>query len=190
MRAGESLFGEKGFGGVTVGDIEQAAGLRPRAGGFYRHFKSKQALLVALAAERFETPQKLGLTDAFPLGDTRAELVFVARAYARLNRPGDRLERVIRDEAPRIPALKTLLAAAHGDLAEALSAWIGAKPACRGLEPGAIMEIVMMIGGGWLFYLSRRDEFTPPAGFAEEGLLRRWADHWAAYLDAPRADPD
>ncbi|GAB4528829.1 MAG: hypothetical protein Tsb0010_11180 [Parvularculaceae bacterium] len=190
MRAGETLFGEKGFSGVTVGEIERAAGLSPRAGGFYRHFKSKHALLVALAAERFETPRKLGLTDVFPLGDTRAELVYIARAYARLNRPGDRLERVLRDEAPRIPELAALLARAHGDLAAALAAWIGAKPACQGLDAGAVMEVTMMIAGGWLFYLSRRDEFAPPAGFAEEGLLRRWADHWAAFLDAPAAAGD
>ena len=39
------LFAERGYRGTTVGDIEQAAGLAPRAGGLYKHFASKDEVL-------------------------------------------------------------------------------------------------------------------------------------------------
>ena len=39
------LFGEQGFHATRVAQIEAAAGLAPGAGGLYRHFPSKRALL-------------------------------------------------------------------------------------------------------------------------------------------------
>ena len=38
----------EGLRGDDVADIEQAAGLAPGAGGTYRHFPSKQAILEAV----------------------------------------------------------------------------------------------------------------------------------------------
>ena len=40
------LFAERGYRGTTVGDIEQAAGLSPRAGGLYKHFASKDEVVT------------------------------------------------------------------------------------------------------------------------------------------------
>jgi AcrR family transcriptional regulator len=39
------LFATQGFAGTTVVEIEQASGLAPGRGGFYRHFKDKEAVL-------------------------------------------------------------------------------------------------------------------------------------------------
>jgi AcrR family transcriptional regulator len=47
LDAAISLFGERGFKGTSVADIEAAAGLSPGAGGMFHHFKSKQAVLEA-----------------------------------------------------------------------------------------------------------------------------------------------
>ena len=52
------LFAQRGFRGTRVGDIEAAAGLSPRAGAFYRHFKSKKEVLHA-ALDRYVS----GLSD-------------------------------------------------------------------------------------------------------------------------------
>jgi len=41
------LFGEQGYAGTSVAQIEAAAGLSPGAGGLYAHFRSKEALLRA-----------------------------------------------------------------------------------------------------------------------------------------------
>jgi TetR/AcrR family transcriptional repressor of nem operon len=45
------LFRERGFQGVAVGDLMKAAGFTH--GGFYNHFKSKQALIAQALAEAF-----------------------------------------------------------------------------------------------------------------------------------------
>jgi len=42
------LFAEHGYDGTSVAQIEAAAGLTPGAGGLYRHFGSKEQLLVAV----------------------------------------------------------------------------------------------------------------------------------------------
>lgn len=58
------LFAERGYAGTSVADIEQAAGLTPRASGTYRHSPSKKAVLEA------------GLAGAAPghTGDKRTSL--------------------------------------------------------------------------------------------------------------------
>lgn len=47
LDAAMDCFARKGFSGTTVADIEAAAGFSPRAGGTYRHFPSKRAMLEA-----------------------------------------------------------------------------------------------------------------------------------------------
>ena len=41
------LFGEQGYTSTSVAEIENAAGLRPGAGGLYAHYRSKEDLLRA-----------------------------------------------------------------------------------------------------------------------------------------------
>lgn len=48
------LFGEQGFAKTSVAQIEQAAGLSGGSGALYRHFKSKDELLVRAVASRLE----------------------------------------------------------------------------------------------------------------------------------------
>lgn len=48
LKAAISCFGAKGFAATTIANIERAAGLSPGAGGTYRHFPSKQAILEAV----------------------------------------------------------------------------------------------------------------------------------------------
>jgi AcrR family transcriptional regulator len=48
VAAASRCFATKGYSGTTIADIEVAAGYSPRAGGLYRHFGSKQAILEAV----------------------------------------------------------------------------------------------------------------------------------------------
>jgi AcrR family transcriptional regulator len=43
-----ALFAERGYVTTSVADIEAAVGLTPGSGGLYRHFVSKEALLLAV----------------------------------------------------------------------------------------------------------------------------------------------
>ena len=57
LDAALELFAERGYSRTSIGEIEAAAGLVPRSGGMYRHFRNKEALLRA-AVER-----EIGSTD-------------------------------------------------------------------------------------------------------------------------------
>lgn len=77
------LFGEKGYRGTSVAQIEAAAGLTPGAGGLYHHFSSKEALLAAGIERHLSRLDALRdirrlLTN---LGDLRAELSVTARYF-------------------------------------------------------------------------------------------------------------
>ncbi|WP_051466445.1 TetR/AcrR family transcriptional regulator [Actinomadura oligospora] len=81
LDAAMRLFGEQGYRGTSVAQIERAAGLTPGAGGLYHHFRTKEELLRA-GIER-----NLSRLDALRdirrvlggLGDLRAELTLSAR---------------------------------------------------------------------------------------------------------------
>jgi len=52
VQAAMRLFAARGYAGTSVAEIEGAVGLRPGSGGLYRHFPSKEALLLA-AVEQY-----------------------------------------------------------------------------------------------------------------------------------------
>lgn len=183
IEAGARLFAKVGYQRTSIGAIEEEAGLSPRAGGFYRHFKSKEELLLELANLKLETPAKLGLDQILPLGNTRAELIYIARAYDRLNRAGGPLARTIHAEAGRIPRLAKLLQSANSELFTGLIDWLLHKPCAKSLTPPQIGELVFIIFGGWLFFIGRQDQIIGAAQPNPEALLSNWATHWADYLD-------
>ncbi|MHB8320340.1 MAG: TetR/AcrR family transcriptional regulator [Acidimicrobiales bacterium] len=45
--AAAALFADRGYAGTTIAEIERAVGLTPGSGGLYRHFSSKEELLLA-----------------------------------------------------------------------------------------------------------------------------------------------
>ena len=82
MDAALKLFVEQGYQKTSIAGIETEAGLAPRAGAFYRHFDSKQALLTELVKTHVsETPEKFGLERLADYGDTRSELVAIVLKY-------------------------------------------------------------------------------------------------------------
>src|SRR5262245_32400871 len=84
LEAAIELIAKRGYHETTVGDIEAAAGLTPRAGGFYRHFSSKEEVLVqALETRSRAFAGQIGLADIVSLKSPRAELLTIARALLR-----------------------------------------------------------------------------------------------------------
>jgi len=77
---GMRLFAERGFKATTVGGIEAAAGLVPRAGGLYKHFASKRAVFEAGVERHISGTQGMErVIDLMPIGDLRAELTLLVR---------------------------------------------------------------------------------------------------------------
>ena len=99
------LFAAEGYRGTTIRKIEQAAGLTPGAGGMYRHFKSKEELLMA-AMKRYQADVAADIAKIpgmLDLGDVRAELLLAAKLSREFNERNDALLRVLILESAAIP---------------------------------------------------------------------------------------
>jgi AcrR family transcriptional regulator len=74
------LAAERGYDAATVGAIEAEAGLAPRSGALYQHFKSKDEVLAAAIDRELQAVDELAaVIEVLPLGDLRAELTLLAR---------------------------------------------------------------------------------------------------------------
>ena len=85
------LFGRQGYHATTVAQIEAAAGLSAGAGGLYRHFPSKRALLEEGLRRQAEAGRPLlaYLDDPSALAGLSRRDRFLAVASAGLRRLGD-----------------------------------------------------------------------------------------------------
>jgi AcrR family transcriptional regulator len=95
------LFGRQGYHATTIAQIEAAAGLSAGAGGLYRHFPSKRALLEeGLDRQAAAGKQLLDHLEDSPRGDQRDRFLAVARAgLARLEQERDVNRLLLRDLA-------------------------------------------------------------------------------------------
>src|SRR5215211_7680861 len=100
------LFADQGFRGTTVGEIEEAAGLAPRAGGLYKHFRSKEEVLEA-GIERHVGEIELiePALEMIPLADPRAELMLIGRWTLEELGSEMPLMKVVQKDGARFPEL-------------------------------------------------------------------------------------
>jgi len=177
------LFAAQGFAATSIAAIETAAGLAPRAGAFYRHFPSKEALFEELAKERItETPDEFDFDGLRGFGDTRAELVALARRFevaAERQRPYLRLM----EEARLTQSGQAFERRANAAMLEALMGWVGTKPAAMGLDTAALAALTLDVFGSWLFYLTKRQQGIELAAVDRDALLDDWAGRWSGLLD-------
>jgi AcrR family transcriptional regulator len=185
VSAAMRLFGEHGYAGTTVGQIEEAAGLAPRSGALYQYFTGKRELLDA-AVERHAASldQMRAATDLMPLGDLRAELTLMARWNLQDLRRRRDLYRFIRREGDRFP-----------DLLATVYEKIGREPLQRTAdylrerfreagaeEPDAEALVVVMVQT-MSTYVSHADVYgAPPLDVDEERFIATWVDIFIAYV--------
>ena len=148
MQAALKLFAERGYKATTVGAIETAAGLAPRSGALYQHFKSKQELLEAAIENELTAMGELGDALAMlPLGDLRAELTLLARwNLASLDRRED-LTRFIRREAHLLPKrmrtrlYESLVARPYAEIV----AWLEGHYREAGVDPPDVAALALIL---------------------------------------------
>ena len=185
MQAALKLFLEHGYQKTSIARIETEAGLVPRAGAFYRHFESKQALLLEGAKTYVsETPTDFGLDRLADFGDTRAELVAIALKYEAAMIRQKPFARLI-EELRLLDDGADLQEELNSDMRDALVAWASGKPATRGLSETQISVLIFSVFGGWLFYMSMAERDTNIATLRDT-MLNEWATLWASILDAPQ----
>lgn len=184
MQAALKLFVAQGYQKTSIANIETEAGLVPRAGAFYRHFESKQALLIEAAKFYVsETPEDFGLERLADYGDTRAELIAVALKYEEAMERQKPYARLI-EEIRLLDFGEELQEELNADMMISLAAWVSGKPVAKGLSEKQVASLVISVFGGWLFYLSMMRQ-DANVDWLRDTLLDEWASRWGSILDAP-----
>ncbi len=187
-QAALELMIEKGYAGTSIADIERAAGLAPRAGGFYRHFASKADLVAEIGETSIiESRKELGFEDVLPLEDTRSELLVIARGYLRAAERQAPLADLIA-ETRNLPQVQDLERRVSVDLLRALSDWLRRKPHARRMSRARRDALAVTVFGGWLFYLTKRGTPSLPPRLDDRVMLREWSSYWADVLDGEPSD--
>jgi AcrR family transcriptional regulator len=179
LLAARRLFAEQGYKGTSVGEIEAAAGLSPRAGALYKHFPSKQAVLAAVIAQHTDVVDDMRTQlELMPPGDLRAELMLTARwGLAELRREHE-LTRIVMKEGERFPEIAEAFREAIVMRGHRLAAeWIVRYVEREGGhvdDPDAFASVTTdsLVG-----YTLQEVLFGPaPAGVDEERFLAAWVE--------------
>ena len=181
-----TLFASEGYRGTTIRKIEEAAGLTPGAGGLYRHFRSKEELLLA-AVDRYRADVATFLARApelMQLGDVRAELLLAAKLSREFNERNDALLRVLILEQSAIPKkVQRHFQQAWEDAYRLYARWLEAR---LGPKSGVDVEAAaIQLFGSLAQYQVQIETFThPPLGVDPDRFSVAWADHWTAFIAA------
>jgi AcrR family transcriptional regulator len=181
------LFAERGYRGTTVGEIEEAAGLAPRAGGLYKHFRSKEDLLMAgIELHVAEIEAMRTAMDLMPLGDLRAELTLVARwTLAELANEQDLMRIVFRDgdQFPELVELfgERIVDRGYREAGEFIGR-IFAQADALGDDPRPLAALAL---GSLVHYRVEETMFgAPPAGVGEEEFIETWVEVWTRVAES------
>jgi AcrR family transcriptional regulator len=177
--AGLDLFSDRGFKGTTVGELERAAGLTPRAGALYRHFPSKEAVLEAAFERHVAEIEALhSAIELMPLGDLRAELTLLARFGLQTLVRERALRRIVTTEGDRFPELKRRYRERVVDRSyEEVAGFIRMKIAAGEFPPGDADAVAAVMTGALLGYTLEYDVFgRHPLGVDEDRLIASLVD--------------
>ena len=177
------LFARKGFRETSIGDIEDAAGLKRRAGGFYRHFKSKNAVLFeGLEAMAAEMVAEVRLEDVLQRPDVRAELIFIATSLLDHAAQFRVLRLLLLREAHKVPELEDVMQSANLKLArQDIVPWTEHALKRAGKDEDAT-SFLLLVFGPVLTYLISLDRDRPAFGLDQDVMLESWASYWAGQL--------
>jgi AcrR family transcriptional regulator len=181
------LFAERGYRGTTVGEIEAAAGLVPRSGGLYKHFRSKEAVLQAVIERHVsELEEMRPVLDMLPLGDLRAELTLIARWALNELGAEQLLMRVVQKDGNQFPELvaevkERIIDPGHRDASRLIGRMLkelGAAPA----DEEAIGSVAL---GSLIAYTVEQSMFGSAGGdVSEERLIEAWVEVWMTVAEA------
>jgi AcrR family transcriptional regulator len=174
------LVAEHGYRGTSVGAIEKAAGLAPRSGALYQHFKGKDDVLGAAIERELAAIDELGSVLETPApGDLRAELTALARWNLDSLDRRTRLAQIVRRDAHRLPPqlldeLYTRLVACPYDQ---VVDWLAARFADAGLSPPDLPPLALIIIEPMASYRFMRETFgRTPDAIDDERFVAAWVD--------------
>ena len=173
------LFSEKGYKGASIIQIEAAAGLSPGAGGLYRHFSSKEELLVAGVRRHLERLEALRevrqvFTD---YGDLRAELAVTARYFLTELDSQTELFRILVSERRQRPellnrAVEELIASTYKSFAD----WLRQVAGKNLGEDEAMTISTLAIGSLLSSRLLRHVVGVESLSIGDEAIVPTWVE--------------
>jgi AcrR family transcriptional regulator len=191
LDAGVRLFAERGFRQTTVGEIEAAAGLRPRRGAMYRHFPNKEALLEAALEHHLATVSAPDAdAGAAPPTDLRGEAFALgARLLAELDRE-EQIVRILEHDGDRLPVLRDafrerIVDAGYRLTAQVVAQWIGGTA-----DDADVRSASVVVLGALVNY--RRSAWTfgaAPFAVDQQAFLKAWVE-WCARAAGARRPRD
>ena len=179
LDAAMPLFVERGYRDTTIGDIETAAGLAPRAGTLYQHFKSKEDLLRACVDRHIvELGRVQDAIELLPLGDLRAELMLMGRWNLEDLSRRQAMYRFLWKEGDRFPELRELVREALVEMPlRGVADWIRARAAQAGAEEPDCEALALVMVQSMASYRSLRTIFGhKPLGVDERRFLETWVE--------------
>jgi AcrR family transcriptional regulator len=177
------LFAARGFRGTTVGEIEEAAGLAPRAGGLYKHFRSKEEVLEA-GIERHVAEMELiePALEVLPLGEARAELTLIGRfALSELANEMP-LMKVVQKDGDRFPELAAKVNARIIERGHGQAVTVVERLAGGALGERAVAALASVALGSLVGYRIEEAMFGPRP-VPEDEFLEAWVDLLMTYAE-------
>ncbi len=181
LEAALGIFAKQGYAGTTVSELERAVGLTPGSGALYRHFDSKEALLLA-AVRAYHTRMKVLCDEVRAKGAAK-------NAHTELTRILDALAMFLSEERPMVEV------AGASDLPAAVRAAIGdswdegyqlVADAFRRYGFGhdeAQAAAVACLGSLAHYVLQEMAVGTAPNGVDGYQFVIYWLDHWTNALE-------
>jgi AcrR family transcriptional regulator len=180
MDATLRLVADNGYRGTSVGAIENAAGLAPRSGALYQHFKGKDDVLEAAIQRELAAMDELSsVLDTPTSGDLRAELTALARWNLDSLDRRSRLAQIVRRDAHRLPPalLDQLYTRLVARPYEQVVAWLAARFAAAGISPPDLHPLALIMIEPMASYRFMRDTFgRTPDAIDDERFIAAWVD--------------
>jgi AcrR family transcriptional regulator len=180
MTAAIELFAERGFDGTSVGEIERSAGLAPRSGALYQHFKGgKQGLLRCAIEHELRAIDELdSVMEMLPLGDLRAEFTLLARWNLGSLERRSALARFVRRDAARLPPdlRDELYERLVGQPYERIVDWLRARFAGAAQPPDLPALALVLVESISAYHSLRRTFARTPDSVDDERFIAAWTE--------------
>ncbi|HEU4428893.1 MAG TPA: helix-turn-helix domain-containing protein [Myxococcota bacterium] len=180
MTAAIELFAERGFDGASVGEIERSAGLAPRSGALYQHFRGgKQELLRCAIEHELRAIDELGsVIEMLPLGDLRAEFTLLARWNLGSLERRSALARFVRRDVARLPPelRDELFDRLVGQPYEQLVQWLRGRFAGAAERPDFPALALVLVESISAYHSLRRTFARTPDSVDDERFIAAWTE--------------
>lgn len=172
LDAAVECFATRGYAATTIADIEVAAGLKPRCGGTYRHFKSKKEMLEAAVESMLEDSDLL-------LGDGVESLEAAAADGLALLDRNRQVRRLLFRDLDEFPELKAKVAEQLVERSYRLAA-----DTASAYRPDADTEAMaaVMVGALFSFRVVESLIGRTPLGVSDDRFIAAWSTAFEGLL--------